>query len=172
MKMNDGGSADGLRSARPTGRNHAPRIFPMRRILFPIAFLACAAAGGVMAQDEWTRGASNQLYLVLSRDDREGGHLLAPPATGVLYAEGIAEQTVRLEPGEHVIVGTCETACDLDLRAFDDAGTPVAADTDEHPHSLADLRVPRAGTYRVRAVMAACAAEPCRYAAGVFRIEP
>lgn len=143
----------------------------MRRILFLAAFLACAAAGGVLAQDEWTRGASNQLYLVLSRDGREGGRLLSQPATGVLYAEGMAEQTVRLEAGEHVIVGTCEAGCDLDVRAYDDAGRPVAADTDEHAHSLADLRVEHAGTYRVRAVMAACATEPCRFAAGVFRIE-
>jgi len=144
----------------------------MRRILFLSALLVSSVAATAVLQDEWTRGAIDRLYLVLSRDGREGGRLLAPAATGVLYQEGIAEQAVRLEAGEHLIVATCDTGCDLDVRAFSGDGRPVATDADEHPHAIADLQVREPGTYRVQATMAACIAEPCHYAVGVFRVEP
>lgn len=144
----------------------------MKRLLFVCVFLAAPLAAAAAVQDSWARDAGDRLYMVLSRDGREGARLLGSPATGVLYAEGIAERTVRLQPGEHVIVATCETACDLDVRAFDADGRPAAADTDDRPHALADVEVRRPATLRVRVEMAACAAEPCRYAVGTFRVEP
>lgn len=144
----------------------------MNRLVLALVFAAAPLAGAAVVQDGWTRAAGDRLYMVLSRDGREGARLLGAPGTGALYVEGVAERTVRLEPGEHVIVATCETGCDLDVRAFGDDGRPAAADVDDWPHAIADLTVERERTYRVQASMAACTVEPCRYAVGVFRVEP
>jgi hypothetical protein len=84
----------------------------------------------------------------------------------------MAEQTVRLEPGEYVVVGTCEAGCDLDVHVYgEDGRRPVARDIRAWPHAFADVRVQRAGSYRVQAAMPGCSVEPCRYALGIFRIE-
>jgi hypothetical protein len=143
----------------------------MRRLLILCACVAAPLAAAATMHDEWARGAGDRLYLLISRDGREGAVPVASPATGRLYTEGLAEQTVRLEPGEHVIVGTCEAGCDLDVHVYADDGRRVAADTDAWPHALADVEVRQAGTYRVRATMPECSLEPCRYAVGAFRIE-
>ena len=144
----------------------------MRRMLSLLALLALSA-GAAAAQDAWTRGAAERLHLVLSRDGREGARLLPPPAAGTLYEEGLAERTMTLEPGAYLVVAACDSACaDVDVRVLDDAGRVMGEDVDRHPHALADVDVTRAGSYRVRVTMVSCAAQPCAYAAGVYRVEP
>ena len=142
----------------------------MRR-LFLLSLLVVAPLAAAVTDDEWTRGAGDRLYMLISRDGREGALPEGRPATGRLYQEGRAEQTVRLDAGEHLVAGTCEAGCDLDLRIIGEDGRPVAADLRAWPHAIADVQVPRAGTYRVQAVMPECSVEPCRYAVGVFHIE-
>ncbi len=142
----------------------------MIRLLVVATLLAAPVTAAAM-QDRWTRDAADRLYTLLSRDGREGGHPVGEPVTGRLYLEGMAEQTVRLEPGEYVVVGTCQVGCDLDVHVFGEEGRrPVARDIGAWPHAFADVRVQQAGNYRVQAAMPECSVEPCRYALGIFRI--
>lgn len=143
----------------------------MTRLILISALLAAPLAAASL-QDEWTRGAADRLFMLVSRDGREGARPVGAAATGRLYQEGMAEQTVRLEPGEYLVVGTCQDGCDLDVRVFgDDERRPMASDIRVWPHALADVAVRQAGEYRVQAAMPECSVEPCRYAVGIFRIE-
>lgn len=111
------------------------------------------------------------LLRVVSLDGRDGVRLLGAPAAGALYVEGMREETVRVGAGEHVVIGACEGACDVDVRVFDGTGRLVASDLEARAHAIVDLPA-GAATYRVRLTMAACETEPCRFALGTFRAEP
>jgi hypothetical protein len=78
---------------------------------------------------------------------------------------------IEMEGGtDYVVLGVCDNDCpDLDLTLYDENGKQVSEDvqTDAFPVVQASPR--NNATYRVKATMANCTANPCWFAISVYK---
>jgi len=121
-------------------------------------------------RDQWTAQVSRYLNEAASVATSNGLRRTHEPLIGSLRADASANHTVQLNAGtSYQIIGVCDNDCtDFDLRLFDPSGREVDSDvlTDDKP--VVSVTPSRSGTYTVRAIMATCSSEPCRYGIGVY----
>ncbi|HEX8386633.1 MAG TPA: hypothetical protein VF576_10635 [Rubricoccaceae bacterium] len=79
--------------------------------------------------------------------------------------------TVQLRRGaDYVMTGACDSDCsDIDFWLYDPNGDLVDSDTAADDIPVVRVSPGRAGTFRLRVLMASCSVEPCAYGFGVFR---
>jgi hypothetical protein len=139
--------------------------------------LALAAAAGLIMttaaavpQDEWVAQVRRILQSTARTFENNGYSMTHRIYTGSLNSGREAMVSLDLDIGtQYQIMGACDTDCsDLDFVLYDPRGNQVDDDvaTDDVP--IVSVTPSRSGTYRVKVVMAACSAEPCRYGVAVF----
>ena len=136
-----------------------------------ILSLATAAAFGTgFVQDPWAQQVRRQLDEVRDRMNARGFARTHDPFVGSLN-DGQAERlTVQLDAGtEYLIIGACDNDCsDLDLELYNRTGGMIAQDIQADDIPVLRVEPSRSGSYQVRAIMAECSREPCRYGVGVY----
>jgi hypothetical protein len=121
-------------------------------------------------QDRWEQQVRTLLQRA-SNTTAEGGYVAThDPYMGSLREGQNNSWTVRLNAGtEYRIVGVCDNDCsDIDLKLFNPAGTMVSEDIETDDVPVLSITPPASREYTVRAIMATCKANPCRYGVGVY----
>ena len=132
----------------------------------------CAFGVGVFAagQDEFERQVTDQL-------DRAGRDLVSKGFrmthrvfTGALKADEAENVVFELEPtSTYVVLGVCDNDCkDLDLQLLNAGGKEIDRDVEADDAPVVAVAPTRRERFTVKAMMAACSANPCRYGLGVF----
>lgn len=140
-----------------------------RRAFIPFLLLAVAVSTG-FRQDPWVKQVREQLDAIRDEMNLSGFALTHTPFVGSLDDAEHEDLTVELEAGaEYYLMGACDEDCsDVDLALYNRSGGLVAEDVEEDDYPVLRLEPARAGTYTIRATMAACSEEPCRYGVGVY----
>lgn len=121
-------------------------------------------------QDRWEQQVRTLLQRA-SNTTSSGGYVQThDPYVGSLREGQNTSWTVRLNAGtEYRIVGVCDHDCsDVDLKLFNPAGTMVSEDVQTDDVPVLSVTPPATREYTVRAIMATCSANPCRYGVGVY----
>jgi hypothetical protein len=97
-------------------------------------------------------------------------HDVEQPYLGQLREGQNTSWTVRLNAGtEYRIVGVCDNDCsDVDLKLFNPAGTMVDEDIETDDVPVLSITPPATREYTIRAIMATCSVNPCRFGVGYF----
>jgi hypothetical protein len=145
----------------------------MRRKLWISAFaltLSVAQTAAASTQDEWAQQVRRLLAQVSATAQSRGMRLTHEPYIGSLTDGNTSLHTVRLDGGHsYALIGVCDNDCsDLDMRLYDGDGDEVAADVENDDTPVVTVTPSRTSTYTVRAIMANCTSEPCRYGIGVY----
>jgi hypothetical protein len=133
----------------------------------------CAYGIGVYAtgQDEFERQVQNQLEAATSALHRDGYRLTHEIYTGALREDDSEDIEFELDGGGvYLIIGVCDNDCDdFDLEIMNESGRRIDRDekTDDVP--VVAVSPSRRERFTVRATMASCGDEPCRYGLGVVR---
>jgi hypothetical protein len=138
-----------------------------------IPFLALLTVVTVVTgfrQDPWTRQVRRQLDAVRDEMNLGGFALTHDPFVGSLDEGEEEDLTVELDAGtEYYLIGACDEDCtDVDLALYAPSGGKLDEDVETDDFPVVRVKPARSGTYRVRASMASCSAEPCRYGVGVY----
>ncbi|MEW5928137.1 MAG: hypothetical protein AB1941_11680 [Gemmatimonadota bacterium] len=141
----------------------------LRRALLPFLLLVVVVSTG-FRQDPWAKQVREQLDAILDEMNLSGFALTHDPFVGSLDDAESEDLTVELEAGtEYYLVGACDEDCsDVDLALYNRSGGLVGQDVEEDDYPVLHVEPARAGTYTIRATMAACSEEPCRYGVGVY----
>jgi hypothetical protein len=131
------------------------------------AFITTAAAA---PQDEWVAQVRRLLQQGGKSFEDRGYSMTHRIYTGSLNNSRNEMVSLDLDIGtQYAIMGACDTDCsDLDFVLYDPAGNQVSSDVETDDVPIVSVTPRRSGTYRVKVVMAACSAEPCRYGVAVF----
>jgi len=145
----------------------------MRRNLWISAFVLTLSVVGTAAastQDEWARQVRRLLGQVSATARSRGMQLTHEPYIGSLPDGETSLHRLRLEGGHsYALIGVCDNDCsDLDMRVYDRDGDEVGSDTQADDTPVVTVTPRRTATYTVRAIMATCSSEPCRYGIGVY----
>jgi hypothetical protein len=140
-----------------------------RRAFVPFLLLVVVVSTG-FRQDPWAKQVREQLDAIRDEMNLGGFALTHTPFVGSLDDAEYEDLTVELEAGtEYYLMGACDEDCsDVDLALYNRSGGLVAQDVEEDDYPVLRLEPTRAGTYTIRATMAACSEEPCRYGVGVY----
>lgn len=139
-----------------------------------LAALALAAstltAVPAHAQDTWARQVTRLLDRVATMATSNGLSLTHEPWLGSLDNGTSEPHTINLDGGTaYMLVGVCDNDCaDLDFRLYDANGNEIASDVANDDTPVISITPRRSGRYILRAVMADCRADPCRYGIGVY----
>lgn len=131
------------------------------------AFIATTAAA---PQDEWVAQVRRLLQNNAKALENRGYSMTHRIYTGSLNTGRNEMVSLDLEIGtQYAISGACDNDCsDLDFVLYDAAGNQIDDDVETDDIPLVSVTPRRSGTYRLKVVMAACSAEPCRYGVAVF----
>jgi len=145
----------------------------MRRNLWISTFaltLSVVHTAAASTQDEWARQVRRLLGQASATAQSRGLRLTHEPYIGSLPDGDTSLHTLRLEGGHaYALIGVCDNDCsDLDMRLYDRDGDEVAADVENDDTPVVTVTPSRSATYTVRAIMANCTSEPCRYGIGVY----
>lgn len=129
-----------------------------------------AAAHAAHAQDTWTQQVRRLLNNAASVAIDNGMHSTHEPFYGSLDDGDSGNSGVTLRAGTtYMLVGVCDNDCtDLDLRLFSPDGDEVDSDVQDDDTPVVTVTPRQSGRYSVRAIMANCNADPCRYGIGVY----
>jgi hypothetical protein len=132
------------------------------------AFVTLTAAA--RPQDEWVAQVRRLLQQAGKTFEDRGYSMTHRIYTGSLNASRYEMVSLDLDIGtQYQIMGACDTDCsDLDFVLFDAAGNQIDQDVETDDVPIVSVTPRRSGTFRVKVVMAACSAEPCRYGVAVF----
>jgi hypothetical protein len=132
----------------------------------------CAYGIGIFAteQDAFERQVRTQLETAAKKLGQQGFTLTHDIYTDALKQGETEDVTVDLDRGSrYLIVGVCDNDCkDLDLQLLNSAGREVDRDVERDDYPMVAAQPSRDETFTVRAIMAQCTDNPCRYGFGVF----
>jgi hypothetical protein len=132
----------------------------------------CAYGIGIFAtdQDEFERQVRKQLENAGRTLGQKGFELTHDIYSGSLKQGETEDVTVELDGGSrYVIIGVCDNDCkDLDLQLLNRAGREVDRDVERDDYPVVAAEPGRDERFTVRALMAQCTDNPCRYGFGVF----
>jgi hypothetical protein len=144
----------------------------MKRIALALTAIAGLAVTTAAAapQDEWTQQVRRLLQRAGQTLEERGYSMTHQIYTGSLNDDTNEYVTLRLDIGtQYQIMGACDTDCsDLDFTLYAPNGSQLDQDIELDDFPVVSVTPSRSGTYRLKVVMAACSAEPCRYGVGVF----
>jgi hypothetical protein len=174
-------NALGREVAADTGHDDIPVVevtperegtFTARAVMTSCKNDPCAYGLGLFSTgvDRFERQVREQLNQAAGRLRRDGYELTHHIYTGELEENQEENVAVELDRARtYVILGVCDADCkDLDLRLLTPAGKEVDADVEVDDYPTVGVAPTRREKYSVRAIMATCAAAPCRYGFGVF----
>ena len=136
-----------------------------------VAALLALAPIDTQQQDRWEQQVRRQLDRAADLLSQDHDYTLyREPTLGSLRANASESQTVTLTGGRrYMIIGVCDNDCtDIDLRLYDEAGDLIASDLEEDDTPIVQVSPTSTARYRIRATMATCSVEPCRYGVGVY----
>jgi hypothetical protein len=132
----------------------------------------CSYGLGLFASsvDPFERQVREQLDGAAKRLTKDGYVLTHQIYTGELQEDQEENVVVELDRGRtYVILGVCDADCkDLDLRLLNSNLQEIDRDVERDDYPAVGAAPQRTEKYTVRAIMAACGKEPCRYGFGVF----
>jgi hypothetical protein len=132
----------------------------------------CAYGIGIFAteQDEFERQVRTQLETAIGKLGQQGFELTHEIVTGAIKQGDTEDTVVELDRGSrYLIVGVCDNDCkDLDLQLLTRAGKQVDRDVERDDYPMVAVQPSADEKYIVRAIMAQCGQNPCRYGFGVF----
>jgi hypothetical protein len=136
-----------------------------------LAALVALAPMSKHQQDRWEQQVRRQLDR--AADLLSNNHdytLYREPTMGSLRVNASESATVTLTGGRsYMIVGVCDNDCtDVDLRLYNEDGDMVDSDVAADDTPVVQITPERTARYRIRATMATCSVEPCRYGVGVY----
>ena len=144
----------------------------MKRTALALAAVAAAFITTTAAapQDEWVAQVRRLLQQAGKTFEDLGYSMTNGIYTGSLNNGRNEMVSLDLDIGtQYQIMGACDTDCsDLDLELYDPAGNKIDQDVEMDDAPIVAVTPRRSATYRVKVVMAACSAEPCRYGVAVF----
>jgi hypothetical protein len=138
------------------------------------AMMALGVAGVLVAaappQDKWEQQVRTLLQRASNTTSSSGFVETNEPHLGQLREGQNTSWTVRLNAGtEYRIVGVCDNDCsDIDLKLFNPAGTMVDEDIETDDVPVLSITPPATREYTIRAIMATCSVNPCRFGVGYF----
>lgn len=132
----------------------------------------CAYGVGVFATevDEFDRQVRAQLEQAAKRLGQQGYELTHEIHTGTLKQGETEDVEVDLDRNvRYLIVGVCDNDCkDLDLTLLNRSGRETDRDVERDDYPMVAVQPSRDEKFTVRANMAQCSDNPCRYGFGVF----
>lgn len=136
--------------------------------LLALGFTLAVSTG--FRQDQWASQVRRQLDAVRDRMNLNGFALTHAPFIGQLDDSESETVQVQLDAGtEYYIIGACDNDCsDVDLQLRTRSGSVITQDIAADDYPVLRVTPARGGTYLVRATMAECSAEPCRFGIGVY----
>jgi hypothetical protein len=133
----------------------------------------CTYGIGVYAkgEDEFERQVYTQLDAAARELRDDGFRLTHEIFTGSLDDGEREDVTFEFERGGvYMVIGVCDTDCDdFDLELRDESGRRVDEDETDDDVPVVAVSPSRGGRYTVRATMASCGDDPCRYGLGVVK---
>ena len=133
----------------------------------------CAYGIGVYAtgEDAFEREVYTQLEAAAREVRDDGFRMTHDIFTGSLDEGRREDVTFEFERGGvYMVIGVCDTDCDdFDLELRDESGRKVDDDDGEDDVPVVAVSPRRSGRYTVRATMASCGSDPCRYGLGVVK---
>ena len=121
-------------------------------------------------QDEFEKQVTEQLDRAGRELVSKGFRMTHQVFTGALNADDTENVVFELDPNStYVVLGVCDNDCkDLDLRLLNAAGKEIDSDVEPDDAPVVAVAPTRRERFTVKAMMAACGANPCRYGLGVF----
>jgi hypothetical protein len=121
-------------------------------------------------RDRWERQVRGQVERAAASLGASGVGKAFAMHVGMLNTDESEAFTLTLGAGiSYVVVGTCDEHCSkLGLVLSDLSSHDLAADRASGNAPVTRLTPRETGFYRVKAVMATCRMNPCRYAVAVF----
>lgn len=146
-----------------------PPILTVKLSIYALLAGAVSIASPAAAQDDqYMQQVAVQLVAVAEAMGDEGLEMAGEPEGGSLNDDETAEMQIRVNPGEYLIVGACDTDCsDLDMAVIMN-GKVAGSDTATDDTPVVTLTVTRPTTLTIRVLMTACSSEPCRYGVAAF----
>lgn len=136
-----------------------------------VAALIALAPLSQPRQDRWEQQVRRQLDRAADLLSQDHDYTLyREPTMGSLRVNASESQTITLTGGRrYMIIGVCDNDCtDIDLRLYDEDGDLVASDLETDDTPIVQVSPENTSRYRVRATMATCSVEPCRYGVGIY----
>jgi hypothetical protein len=111
-----------------------------------------------------------QLGFIADKLESYGFHFDRNIVTDDLGNRGTEVYSMDLRKGEdYVIIGVCDEDCvDLDLKVYDDNGNLIASDNDTDSTPMVQITPRWSAGFTLKAEMADCRNNPCRYGFGVM----
>lgn len=132
----------------------------------------CSYGIGIFATnlDPFEKQVRTQLQQAAQKLGQQGLELTHTIHIGMLKQGEAEDVPVDLVGGaRYVVVGVCDNDCkDLDLALRDRSGREVDRDVERDDYPMVAVQPSRDERYSVRALMAQCGSNPCRYGFGVF----
>ena len=133
----------------------------------------CAYGVAVFAQgqDAFERQVHEQLERAGRDLETRGFKLTHQIYTGNLNKGATENVVFELDAGgSYVVVGVCDNDCkDMDLKLANARGREIDSDVGEDDAPVVAVTPEQKERFTVRAIMADCTSNPCRYGLGVFR---
>jgi hypothetical protein len=120
--------------------------------------------------DPFEKQVREQLARAARTLGKDGFDLTHTVHVGELRQNQEEDVTAELDRGRtYLIVGVCDNDCkDLDLRLLNASRQEIDRDIERDDYPAVGVEATRTEAFTVRAVMAACEKQPCRYGFGVF----
>jgi len=120
--------------------------------------------------DRWQAVVQQQLTAAGERVTAQGYSMSHEIFMGSLDDNENESLNIPLDAGtKYVLLGKCDQDCtDIDLVIYDPNGNEVDSDIDDDDYPQLELTARSSGRYRVKVMMPACSANPCRYGVGVW----
>jgi len=134
---------------------------------WPAVLLATPARAQV---DRWERQVHEQVERAAASLGASGIGKALTTHVGMLNTDESESFTLTLRAGiSYVVVGTCDEDCsNLGLVLSDLSSHDLAADRASGNAPVTQLTPRETASYRVKAVMASCRVNPCRYGVAVI----
>ena len=141
-------------------------------VAFAFAITALIAPVAHAQEDRWERQVRGQLERAAASLSPRGSATSRAAHVGMLDTDESETVTLRLHAGtSYVVVGSCDGDCSqLGLVLSDVTSHDLAADRASDNAPVVRVTPRETAAYRVKAIMASCRVNPCRYGIAVITL--